>query len=258
VTIKPIETRYAGHRFRSRLEARWAVFFTTLGIRWEYEPQGYIVDGTPYLPDFKLTIPAHPRAKTTDVTGLWAATRIADLKITDGVPAYGSDEWLQLEAADPRKAASVIAAAEGWRDRNSRALNRIAAERDEDTLQVFAEIKNAEVDEHEGEHVDLCRALSRGTDTRVLLLTGVPTYRLYHQFTPWLEPDAFTAAFFRDYAPMLQTADGYWFDQAALNSETGVWEFPHDDRAARKSFGQGLVDAVTAARSARFEHGETP
>jgi hypothetical protein len=57
MTIKAIETRYAGHRFRSRLEARWAVFFDHLGITWEYEPQGYLIgpDGDlPYLPDFWL------------------------------------------------------------------------------------------------------------------------------------------------------------------------------------------------------------
>jgi hypothetical protein len=35
--IKPIETRYNGYRFRSRLEARWAVFFDTLGIEYQYE-----------------------------------------------------------------------------------------------------------------------------------------------------------------------------------------------------------------------------
>ena len=53
MTIKAIETHYAGHRFRSRLEARWAVFLNALGITWEYEPQGYVLDdGTPYLPDF--------------------------------------------------------------------------------------------------------------------------------------------------------------------------------------------------------------
>jgi hypothetical protein len=39
--IKAIETRYAGCRFRSRLEARWAVLFNHLGIVWEYEPQGF-------------------------------------------------------------------------------------------------------------------------------------------------------------------------------------------------------------------------
>src|SRR5262245_46962536 len=39
--LEPIETRYKGYRFRSRLEARWAVFFDAQGIKWEYEPQGY-------------------------------------------------------------------------------------------------------------------------------------------------------------------------------------------------------------------------
>lgn len=52
--IKAIETQYAGCRFRSRLEARWGVFFDALGIEWQYEPQGYVIDGRPYLPDFWL------------------------------------------------------------------------------------------------------------------------------------------------------------------------------------------------------------
>lgn len=51
--MKAIETHYKGYRFRSRLEARWAVFFTSIGVRWEYEPQGYeLADGSRYLPDF--------------------------------------------------------------------------------------------------------------------------------------------------------------------------------------------------------------
>lgn len=60
--IKAIETRYAGCHFRSRLEARWAVFFDALGIKWEYEPQGFetewrlsLEEGViRYLPDFYL------------------------------------------------------------------------------------------------------------------------------------------------------------------------------------------------------------
>jgi len=51
--IKPIETHYNGHRFRSRLEARWAVFFDSLGIEWEYEREGYDLGSLGYyLPDF--------------------------------------------------------------------------------------------------------------------------------------------------------------------------------------------------------------
>jgi hypothetical protein len=52
--IKPIETIYNGYRFRSRLEARWAVFFDTLGVKYEYEKEGYDLNGKKYLPDFWL------------------------------------------------------------------------------------------------------------------------------------------------------------------------------------------------------------
>jgi hypothetical protein len=52
--IKAIETRYAGYRFRSRIEARWAVFFDALGVVWEYEKEGFNLDGEYYLPDFWL------------------------------------------------------------------------------------------------------------------------------------------------------------------------------------------------------------
>jgi hypothetical protein len=55
MAIKAIETQYKGYRFRSRTEARWAVFFDALDIKWEYEKEGYeFDDGTRYLPDFYL------------------------------------------------------------------------------------------------------------------------------------------------------------------------------------------------------------
>lgn len=54
-TIKAIETVYNGYRFRSRLEARWAVFFDTLRIKYNYEPEGFDLGKTGwYLPDFWL------------------------------------------------------------------------------------------------------------------------------------------------------------------------------------------------------------
>lgn len=53
--IKAIQTVYKGYKFRSRLEARWAVFFDELNIDWMYEPEGYeLNDGFYYLPDFYL------------------------------------------------------------------------------------------------------------------------------------------------------------------------------------------------------------
>lgn len=53
--VTPLETRYNGYRFRSRLEARWAVFFDRLSIRYQYEPEGFRLPGIGgYLPDFFL------------------------------------------------------------------------------------------------------------------------------------------------------------------------------------------------------------
>ena len=50
-----INTYDHGYNFRSRLEARWAVFFDHFGIRWTYEPEGYeLGNGLRYLPDFFL------------------------------------------------------------------------------------------------------------------------------------------------------------------------------------------------------------
>lgn len=51
--IQPIETKYGGYRFRSRTEARWAVFLDAIGEPWEYEKEGYELSKW-YLPDFYL------------------------------------------------------------------------------------------------------------------------------------------------------------------------------------------------------------
>lgn len=79
MTIKAIETTYSDCRFRSRLEARWAVFFDAMGIQWRYEPEGFEVRSPfgeggaswPYLPDFYL-----PATKT------WVEVK-GDLSVVD-------------------------------------------------------------------------------------------------------------------------------------------------------------------------------
>lgn len=52
--IAAIPTTYRGQQFRSRTEARWALFFDSLKLPWDYEPQGYQHNGHNYLPDFWL------------------------------------------------------------------------------------------------------------------------------------------------------------------------------------------------------------
>lgn len=54
---RAIQTHWAGCAFRSRAEARVAVFLQNLGLRWQYEPQGFTVGPRrrPYLPDFYIS-----------------------------------------------------------------------------------------------------------------------------------------------------------------------------------------------------------
>lgn len=54
--IKAIDTFYNGNYFRSRLEARWAVFFDIIRVKYYYEHEGYKLkyNDCVYLPDFYL------------------------------------------------------------------------------------------------------------------------------------------------------------------------------------------------------------
>jgi hypothetical protein len=54
MTAKSINTLYGGGFFRSRTEAKWAVFFDACGIPYDYEFRGYHLDAGRYLPDFWL------------------------------------------------------------------------------------------------------------------------------------------------------------------------------------------------------------
>ncbi len=49
---KIIETFYNGYHFRSRNEARWAVFFDNIRLQYRYEFEGFDLNGLRYLPDF--------------------------------------------------------------------------------------------------------------------------------------------------------------------------------------------------------------
>jgi hypothetical protein len=51
-SIRAKPTLYKGTRFRSRLEARWAVFFDAIGWEWVYEPSFAELSGISYQPDF--------------------------------------------------------------------------------------------------------------------------------------------------------------------------------------------------------------
>lgn len=81
-TMQALPSVYRGVHFRSRLEARWAIYFDLIGCKWQYEPEGYDLPSGNYCPDFwcednffaevKPTIEEAPEAivKLVDLVGL--------------------------------------------------------------------------------------------------------------------------------------------------------------------------------------------
>jgi hypothetical protein len=113
--VKAIETKWKGYRFRSRTEARWAVFLSALDVAFEYESEGVMLPSGPYLPDFRLRrFPGTPALGCQDVwleikgTGPTHEERFrcADLAVetgnivllAEGAPDYAEQVWL----FDPR------------------------------------------------------------------------------------------------------------------------------------------------------------
>lgn len=133
--MKAIPTRYRGYHFRSRLEARWAVFFDALGVLWDYEREGFeFSDGTRYLPDFWLP----------DL-GLWAEIKggdcsAADMAKIERLEAESGKAVLLLhEIADPETWSWESYGGGGWRgarlwvEADPGAVERLFGEVDQET-----------------------------------------------------------------------------------------------------------------------------
>lgn len=80
--IKAHPTTYKGVRFRSRHEARWAVFFDVMGWGWEYEP----IDLNGWTPDFRITFPCVHSECNGNHTLLVEAKPYFDLEDFNGHP----------------------------------------------------------------------------------------------------------------------------------------------------------------------------
>lgn len=215
--ISPIETHYAGCRFRSRLEARWAVFFDCLNIQWEYEAQGYeLPSGARYLPDFYLpTIDVLVEVKGSESDFKNDAPRYAEALQTRSLPGRG----LVILGPIP--------------DATRRRPLHLAVVASEHCCGAMV------LDLH---HVDFAELLDETAERREWCL-GYGLGRMSHipAELPTPRPPGYTGAH-------------YWGVGAALasdpNSEglifTGYEEWPHDPR---------LIHAYGAARAARFEYG---
>lgn len=108
--VRAIQTSYKGYKFRSRLEARWAVFFDKCGVdfEWQYELEGFDLPSGWYLPDFliwgSMWVEIKPRSLSDDdfketvvkLTELGDMTnKAAVLFVGDPVDFIGGDAVLE-------------------------------------------------------------------------------------------------------------------------------------------------------------------
>lgn len=204
--IKAIETKWKGYRFRSRLEARWAVFFERLGWRWEYEPQGFEKDGVRYLPDFLV----HP----TDKLSYW-------------VEVKGDPKWLKENKGNL------------------------------DQLHDFGGILPGFCDS----------GISQNIPNGLVILGEVPEPNYGVWYFPIIGHHKGVNLYWRAIVPevgfielsqVLQLHTGLGADFYGLGG-LGEEDLEFQAKLARTPRGyHGVYEAVAAARSARFEHGEVP
>lgn len=199
--VQAIETRYAGCRFRSRTEARWAVAFDKMGLSWQYEPQGYVIEDLKgqrslYLPDFLLP----------DL-GTW-------------VEVKGSGEALDR---DRLEAAAISLPIEPAKDRGPQLLLLGSIPRSTGYGWAWFGLYPRRDRVHD---IGLFAAEGRWAFER-----DYPHCRLRHMES---EVKEFRWGLKGDLTKP---------DEVSLVSDHGAWH---------------PSDAYTAARSARFEHGETP
>lgn len=122
MSMKAIRATYKGISFRSRTEARWAVFFDVAGIPWEYEAEGFECDGIHYLPDFLITLNHGRRRVFFEVKGLFASPedeKKLDVFAREDMPdlflACGSPQD-RLGAQSPQWPQGLIKHAPFWDD----------------------------------------------------------------------------------------------------------------------------------------------
>lgn len=89
--MKAIQTSYKGYLFRSRLEARWAVFFDALGLNWQYEAEGFdLGEAGWYLPDFRIVMPDSVANDQRYPTTLWVEIKPENILYDDKYNAFAN------------------------------------------------------------------------------------------------------------------------------------------------------------------------
>ena len=222
--LQPIPTRYAGCHFRSRLEARVAVFLDAMGCSWEYEPQGFDLPlSGRYLPDFMV--------RGFPLSGE-----------SPPAPQRSIDFWLEVKPVDPvmdevnkLRELACITKTHGLFFAGSRLVRRYASSDLQDVFRWMVSEGRRPLDPWEEHCGKLLCLVCAGMG--VFSLSQSPTSRFIPD-RPLREDESFSGLRGRAH-------EDYYTE---LDELSLTWAFVDVERAAM---------AAASALSARFEHGES-
>ena len=260
MSIQAIETEYNGYKFRSRLEARWAVFFDALGIRYEYEKEGYQLSNITYenqygyrtvmpgdvyyLPDFFLPDRdvwieiKGDKCSDDDMNKAIRLHKSSGKTVCIAEGSIGDHSWTVLHENEYEPAFTVPVKTE-----QAHAIALMFEEQSDDT--------SADEDWGLTVHCPIC-----GYD---YVHTGEMSSKSSDDYSAWQGRGS------ADRLDMWCENGHYWTvrfgfhkgmtfiaveNMRSGSDDTGIW-LANGDR-------ERLTSAIAVARTARFEHGETP
>lgn len=266
--IKAIETPYNGYRFRSRLEARWAVFFDALGVKYEYEPEGFLLpSGKRYLPDFKVKC----YGKRGGFSSYDPTKICVGCKHLDKYAANNSDiaSWFSgfCEYCDPEKDWHNPP---DWIKMRDLARGRTEItecsrrEKEDNSFDLWIEVKGEMTQEDADKIYEFTNQIEIEHDgilyyeiqNPVLIVGDIPNPDTYYADSTDL--GCYEPMNGIDICPWnYKTIDGDYF-AAYPAVENGCFYLDGDDSNYQTMDLNIIREAFRKARQARFEHGETP
>ena len=241
MTIQAIQTTYKGCNFRSRLEARWAVFFDALDIEWLYEPEGFETSfendqNVRYLPDFYF-----PK------TGTWVEVKGAlsnnDAKKLGQILDYGSPLTWFSESYDKKERAKEFGSSRFYKEDRSWSAYIF-----QPGLLILGDIPNVDhgivlhklITHRKGLQVNYAGFLHTVSSVNEYTLQKIDEVSLY-----WIS--LFSG---KDFSA--QNFDGWCESNENLNK----YFSPDCSYIPTKLANKKVMEAYKKARSARFEFGE--
>jgi hypothetical protein len=247
--IKAKETHYNGYRFRSRLEARWAVFFDALDIKYEYEKEGFDLS---YLlsPEYGWTDGGAPGEERQAMYNNWRS--VLGSVHANYLPDFWIphlNTWIEIKGPKPTEAEEALA-------------QMLAFATDQDVFVFYGDIKVPSGWDLAGTEANKHFAGGEGWDSPYQWCECSSCGRLGIEFDA--RSDRLDCK--QCYMCAANVASiGTWREDTLPHCP--VHGFPPNLSGCPRSGGNNdkgyngdsprLIAAYTAARQARFEHGES-